>query len=65
MTKDSILLKHQERMEELEIRKVKELATIESKKFEDIINAIGTNTLIEMAAAGPEVQAKLLKSLGL
>lgn len=32
-------------MEELEIRRVKELATIESKKFEDMINAIGTDTI--------------------
>jgi len=32
-------------MEALEIRKVKELAGIESKKFEDMINAIGTNTI--------------------
>lgn len=32
-------------MEGLEIRKVKELAGIESKKFEDMINAIGTNTI--------------------
>lgn len=45
MTKDIVLLKHQERMEALEIRKVKELAGIESKKFEDMINAIGTNTI--------------------
>jgi len=50
---------------ELEIKRAKELAEIESAKFKSLIDSIGQNTLVAMAAAGPEGQAKLLGSLGL
>ncbi|KAH9581931.1 Major vault protein [Trypanosoma melophagium] len=42
-----------------------ELAKIESDKFAEVMNAIGPDTITEIAKAGPEVQAKLLSSLGL
>ncbi|ORC92993.1 major vault protein [Trypanosoma theileri] len=42
-----------------------ELAKIESDKFTEVVNAIGADTIAEIAKAGPEVQAKLLSSLGL
>ena len=47
------------------ITKEKELSEIESGKFEKTVNAIGKETIIDIANAGPELQAKLLEGLGL
>ncbi|CAD8175425.1 unnamed protein product [Paramecium pentaurelia] len=58
-------IKYEQEKAELEIRRAKELALIESNKFEQIIEALGQDTLISMANAGPEMQAELLKGLGL
>lgn len=58
-------VEHKERMVELELSKAKELAEIEGKKFDDIVSAIGPSTIQSIARAGPEMQAKLLKGLGL
>ena len=52
-------------MAELTISSSRELAEIEAKKFQETIDAIGKETIVEMARAGPEMQAKLLKGLGL
>lgn len=52
-------------MDNLEIKTARELAEIEINKFRETINAIGKDTLVQMARAGPEMQAKLLKGLGL
>lgn len=41
------------------------MAEIEVQKFKETIEAIGRDTIIQMARAGPEMQAKLLKGLGL
>jgi major vault protein len=49
----------------LEVDKALEISTIEAKKFSDTVNAIGADTIESMARAGPEMQAKLLQSLGL
>lgn len=49
----------------LMITKEKELSEIESGKFEKTVNAIGKETIIDIANAGPELQAKLLEGLGL
>jgi len=49
----------------LEINKAKELAEIESKKFKNVVDALGAQTIKAMAQSGPELQAKLLKGLGL
>jgi major vault protein len=49
----------------LEIFRAKELAAIESKKFDDMIQAIGPQTIVAMSKAGPEYQVELLKGLGL
>lgn len=54
-----------EAVDELEISSLRELADIEAKKFEETIQAIGRDTIVQMARAGPETQAKLLKGLGL
>lgn len=52
-------------MAELEINKNTQLAQIESEKFQAMVTAIGKKTIVEMANAGPEMQAKLLEGLGL
>jgi len=52
-------------MNELEINRARRMASIESKKFKDIVNAIGADTIKAIAQAGPEMQAKLLQGLGL
>lgn len=45
---------------ELEIKRAKELSEIEIKKFQQVIKAIGRETIVAMARAGPETKAKLL-----
>jgi major vault protein len=52
-------------MNELEIHKAKELSEIEIKKFSQLVKAIGKETIVAMAKAGPETKAKLLGGLGL
>lgn len=54
-----------EEMNNLEIEKEKQLSEIEISKVKQVVNAIGTETLILMANAGPELQARLLNGLGL
>jgi major vault protein len=49
----------------LEISRARELSAIEEKKFQDIVDAIGANTIKSIAEAGPAMQAKLLQGLGL
>ncbi|CAD8101422.1 unnamed protein product [Paramecium sonneborni] len=58
-------LNYQRQLIELEIKKAKELSDIEIKKFKQQISAIGKETIIAMAKAGPETKAKLLGGLGL
>jgi len=50
---------------EIEISKTKELSTIEAGKFKQMVESIGANTIQAIATSGPEMQVKLLKSLGL
>lgn len=50
---------------EMEISKSKEIAAIEIDKFKKMIEAIGPQTIVAMAQAGPEMQVKLLQSLGI
>jgi major vault protein len=58
-------ISHQKSLNELEISRARDLASIESSKFKRIVTAIGANTLKEIAQAGPELQLRLLKGLGL
>jgi major vault protein len=66
-----LTLKHQAEIEHLsalnslQIKRARDLAGIESKKFNNIVSAIGPNTIKSMAESGPAQQAKLLQSLGL
>lgn len=50
---------------EMEIAKSKEISVIDVDKFKNMVGAIGSDTLRAMAAAGPEMQVKLLQGLGI
>jgi major vault protein len=50
---------------EMEITKSREMADIEIGKFKNMVDAIGAQTIQAIATSGPEMQVKLLKSLGL
>eukprot|EP01087_Luapelamoeba_hula_P005226 TRINITY_DN152_c0_g1_i4.p1 TRINITY_DN152_c0_g1~~TRINITY_DN152_c0_g1_i4.p1 ORF type:complete len:817 (+),score=165.60 TRINITY_DN152_c0_g1_i4:150-2600(+) len=56
---------HRRALDELELRKAKTLADIESGKFNSTVSAIGPDTIAAIAQAGPEMQAKLLAGLGI
>jgi major vault protein len=58
-------IKHQQALNDLEIKRAEQLAAIEIEKFKNAVGAIGPDTIAAMAAAGPEMQAKLLGGLGL
>jgi major vault protein len=58
-------VKMQEEMLDVEINSKRELAKIEIDQFKKTVDAIGAETIVQMARAGPETQAKLLKGLGL
>ncbi|KDO25212.1 hypothetical protein SPRG_09465 [Saprolegnia parasitica CBS 223.65] len=61
----TLQIEHTKQLAELEIQKKRELLAIESEKFKSMIDAIGQQTIVEMARVGPETQVKLLASLGL
>lgn len=63
--RNSTEITHLQELAELEIKKTRELANIETKKFKEVIEAVGKSTIVAMAKAGPEFQARLLKGLGL
>jgi major vault protein len=52
-------------MAALDINKANKLAQIETLKFKMLVDAISPATIQAIAKAGPEMQAKLLKGLGL
>jgi major vault protein len=58
-------LAHTRALVEMEVLKKKQLAEIESAKFKSMIDALGQDTITNIAKAGPEMQAKLLSGLGL
>jgi major vault protein len=58
-------IEHQSALNDLEIKKSRSLAEIESNKFAEIVASIGPNTIKAISQAGPELQAKLLQGLGL
>ena len=49
----------------VEINKQVQMTDIESSKFKKMVDAIGAQTLKDMATAGPELQVKMLQALGL
>ncbi|XP_030649466.1 major vault protein [Chanos chanos] len=58
-------LKYKKEMDHLEVEKQQKLAEIESQRFKQLVESLGSNTLADIARAGPELQVKLLQSLGL
>lgn len=65
MEKQKVELDRARALKELEILKQEKLSQVESSKFGKTVEAIGKETLIDIANAGPELQAKLLEGLGL
>ena len=58
-------IKNSKIRDEMEINKAKQLASIDIEKFENMVKAIGPETIKAIANAGPQMQVKLLQSLGL
>ncbi|XP_049759428.1 major vault protein [Elephas maximus indicus] len=50
---------------ELEVNRAQQLGELEVKKFKQMTEALGPSTIRDLAVAGPEMQVKLLQSLGL
>lgn len=61
----TVQLEHDKAMSEVKIALTKQSADIESGKFKSIMKAIGQDTLVSISQAGPEMQGKMLESLGL
>ena len=58
-------LDYTKEMNVVEIKKNLDVVDIETNKFKNMVDAIGAQTLKDMATAGPELQLKMLKALGL
>lgn len=58
-------LKYLAERNELELGKSRETAVIDSRKFKEMVEVIGAGTIQAIATSGPEMQVKLLQSLGL
>jgi len=58
-------LKYLSRKQKLEGEHKSRLAKIQTTKFQSFINAIGAKTIQSIADAGPDLQRKLLASLGI
>ncbi|XP_061567579.1 major vault protein isoform X2 [Cololabis saira] len=58
-------LTYRKQMDQLEVEKQERLAQIESKRFKELMDSLGSDTLRDIARAGPEMQVKLLTALGL
>lgn len=57
-------IKHLKRMSDLEVEKSEKLANSSIDKINIMVGAIGKTTLVDLAKAGPETQANILRSLG-
>lgn len=49
-------LSYKKEMDRLEVEKQERLAQIESQRFSQLVESLGSDTLKEMARAGPELQ---------
>ncbi|XP_077940390.1 major vault protein [Gasterosteus aculeatus] len=58
-------LSYKKQMDNLDVDKQKNLAHIESQRFSQLVESLGSDTLKEIARAGPELQVKMLQALGL
>jgi major vault protein len=57
-------INHFKKMSELEINKAKNISQSTIEKIKIMVEAIGRETLVELAKSGPETQASILKGLG-
>uniref|UniRef100_A0A8C1RAZ2 Major vault protein n=1 Tax=Cyprinus carpio TaxID=7962 RepID=A0A8C1RAZ2_CYPCA len=57
-------LNYKKEMDQLEVEKQQKLAGIESQRFKQLMESLGTETLKEMARAGPELQVIFNKHNG-
>jgi major vault protein len=55
---------HLKRMSQLEVDKSQSIAKSSVEKIRIMVDSIGKDTLVQLAKAGPDAQANLLKSLG-
>jgi len=62
---NDVKLSHQDIMSKLRINKKKEIANVETEKFESIMSTLGQDTLKDIARSGMQSQQELLKGLGL
>lgn len=58
-------LKYVSEQNKMELEKATEMSNIEISKFKEMVGAIGPTTLQAMATAGPDMQVRMLQSLGL
>jgi len=58
-------LAHRKAIDELELAKARSLGELQTREFEAKVKVLGADTIRSMAQAGPELQAKLLQSLGI
>jgi len=58
-------LAHKKALNDLEVSRARDLASIESSKFKRIVETVGKETLKSVLVAGPEMQERLLGGLGL
>lgn len=58
-------LEHQKKRNALLLKKKRALAEVEARKYEKIMDALGQDTVVSLAEAGPELQEQLLQALGL
>ncbi|XP_012936930.1 major vault protein [Aplysia californica] len=58
-------LDYQKKMNSITIGKENAFAQLETNKFRQMVQTLGTDTLVAIANAGPESQVNLLKGLGL
>ena len=49
-------MKYLREQNEMEVKKSRDMATIETENFKSMVDAIGSNTLQAIATAGPEMQ---------
>ncbi|XP_077413483.1 major vault protein isoform X2 [Vanacampus margaritifer] len=58
-------LSYRKQMDQLEVEKQERIASIESERFRQLVTSLGSDTLADIARAGPELQVKMLQALGL
>ncbi|XP_016517168.1 major vault protein [Poecilia formosa] len=58
-------LGYKKELDRLEVEKQERLAQLDSQRFRQMMESLGSDTLKEIARAGPELQVKMLQSLGL